>query len=48
MTMVCEQLTKEKIKVDGVIMDPPRSGSTPAFLNSLKVLFFYCISHFYY
>lgn len=32
------ELAKEKIKVDGVIMDPPRSGSTPAFLNSLKVL----------
>ena len=31
-------LAKEKVEIDGVIMDPPRSGSTPAFLNSLKKL----------
>lgn len=31
-------LAKEKVEIDGVIMDPPRSGSTPSFLNSLKKL----------
>ncbi len=31
-------LAKDNVKIDGVIMDPPRSGSTVSFLNSLKEL----------
>lgn len=27
-------LSKEKVKLDAIIMDPPRSGSTPEFLNA--------------
>lgn len=32
------ELAKDKVKIDGVIMDPPRSGSTVAFLESIKKL----------
>lgn len=32
------ELAKEKIVIDAVIMDPPRSGTTPAFINAVKAL----------
>lgn len=32
------ELAKEKVNIDVVIMDPPRSGSTPQFLDSLIAL----------
>lgn len=28
------KLSKENIKIDAIVMDPPRSGSTPEFLNA--------------
>ena len=33
-----KKLAKEKHKVDVVIMDPPRSGSTKQFMDSVKIL----------
>lgn len=32
------ELAKEKVEIDAVIMDPPRSGTTPAFINAVKAL----------
>lgn len=32
------ELAKDKAKIDGVVMDPPRSGSTVAFLEAVKKL----------
>ena len=32
------ELAKEKVEIDAVIMDPPRSGTTPAFINAIKAL----------
>lgn len=44
-SFVCEdatnyimELAKEKCQIDAIIMDPPRSGSTEAFLNAVKEL----------
>ena len=31
-------LAKEKVAIDAVIMDPPRSGTTPDFINAVKAL----------
>lgn len=31
-------LAKEKVEIDVVIMDPPRSGTTPDFINAVKAL----------
>lgn len=31
-------LAKEKVEIDAVIMDPPRSGTTPAFISAVKAL----------
>ena len=33
-----KKLAKEKHKVDVIIMDPPRSGSTKQFMDSVKIL----------
>ena len=32
------KLAKQKMKVDCVIMDPPRSGSTKEFMDAIKIL----------
>ena len=32
------ELAKEKVRIDAVIMDPPRSGTTPAFVDAIKIL----------
>lgn len=32
------ELAKEKVEIDAVIMDPPRSGTTSAFINAIKAL----------
>ncbi len=32
------ELAKENVPIDAVIMDPPRSGTTPEFVNAIKVL----------
>lgn len=32
------ELAKEKVAIDAVIMDPPRSGTTPDFINAVKAL----------
>ena len=37
-TEFMKKLAKEKHKVDVVIMDPPRSGSTKQFMDSVKIL----------
>ncbi len=31
-------LAKEKVEIDAVIMDPPRSGTIPTFINAVKAL----------
>jgi 23S rRNA (uracil1939-C5)-methyltransferase len=37
-TEFMKKLAKERYKVDVVIMDPPRSGSTKQFMDSIKIL----------
>ncbi len=32
------ELAREKVEIDAVIMDPPRSGTTPDFINAVKAL----------
>jgi len=34
-TVFLENLTKENVKLDGIIIDPPRKGSTESFLNNI-------------
>ena len=33
-----DKFADDEVKIDGVIMDPPRSGSTPLFINTVKKL----------
>lgn len=37
-TNYLKELSKQKVHIDGVIMDPPRSGSTQVFLEAVKKL----------
>ena len=37
-TEYLKELSKQKAKINGLIMDPPRSGSTPIFLENIKKL----------